>query len=302
MTTFMRRVLPYFAFLVFLFALTPYAPLSTFFTDIPSHFMLQYAVISAAMFCLGLALNARWWGHVFAALALCVSLWQVWPYFPFLPDLDRGTPSFTVLQANVATFNEDTARFKQMIAEKKPDLIAVGENNTAFKAMFATLEEAYPYQKFGRKIALISRFPLEARAADLEPDFLIEDMDFAGKKITIATLHPETPLKDMLSRDREFGILSAWLEKERPPLLVFLGDINATQYCPALKKLEKAGGLLNARLGKGLGGSYPTWLPPFMRLPIDHVYASSGLYVQSYAMESNIGSDHLPSLVKIAVK
>jgi endonuclease/exonuclease/phosphatase family metal-dependent hydrolase len=51
----------------------------------------------------------------------------------------------------------------------------------------------------------------------------------------------------------------------------------------------------------GAGGTWPSLLPPQMRIPIDHVMVGPGLSVVSRRVLPRLGSDHLPVATEIAV-
>ena len=83
---------------------------------------------------------------------------------------------------------------------------------------------------------------------------------------------------------------------------VAIGDFNATSQGAHARRLGEAGGLRDARLGRGLHGTWPSHLPAVLRVPIDGAYISDGLIVTSVATGPNVGSDHLPILVTLGVR
>ncbi len=93
----------------------------------------------------------------------------------------------------------------------------------------------------------------------------------SAREIEFLSLHPATPNRDIGSRDREFENAVKHFSNRRGNIVV-LGDLNATPYCPALKKLCRTLGLKNAREGHGIAGTFPVFFPFWwLRLPIDHV-------------------------------
>lgn len=48
-------------------------------------------------------------------------------------------------------------------------------------------------------------------------------------------------------------------------------------------------------------GTYPAWLLPPLRLPIDHILVSDKIDLYRATVMGNIGSDHLPSVAVIGL-
>jgi endonuclease/exonuclease/phosphatase (EEP) superfamily protein YafD len=64
--------------------------------------------------------------------------------------------------------------------------------------------------------------------------------------------------------------------------------------------LEAGTGLVNATLESGLRPTWPT-RPALARIPIDHFLLSDHLNVASIRTGPDIGSDHLPLILDLAV-
>lgn len=281
--------------------------------DLPSHFALQYAI--AAIIGLGWSFYPLESGRptkIIFALALAVNLILLSPYLiPSAPaeKAVAGKP-LKVLQANVLYLNRDTARLRQLIETENPDIIFISEANGAFTKMLAALKKKYPHQKahpenagaFG--LALGSKIPLERLrlvtfpGADV-PGYAFE-ITHAGKKLRFFGMHTMNPLYGVDVRDAAFTGLQRDISAA-PGNVVILGDLNATPWCPALRKLMRAVPRLeNAREGRGLFLSWPTFLPFFMRIPIDHALVGDNIAIQDFRLGPDIGSDHFPILMTLA--
>jgi endonuclease/exonuclease/phosphatase (EEP) superfamily protein YafD len=73
-------------------------------------------------------------------------------------------------------------------------------------------------------------------------------------------------------------------------------------WSPWYRRLRAETRLTNARRGFGVMASWPAYLPPVMRLPIDHCLVSDELIVTDCRLGPAFGSDHLPLIVDIAVR
>ncbi len=301
------------ALLLFLAALTPYIRLSRHETDLPSHFPLQYAI--GAILMVPFAAAAYSMPNIFflLALTLLLSLAQMVGFISFgrmhEPLETEGRP-LKILQANVLMRNMDTAKLKALIAKEKPDLIVACEVNGKFALMFRDLSHDYPHQMLEPRddrygMAVLSKTPFAAQ----------EYLSFSGSKslsmafrlhhdaaeIEFLSMHPETPNKNIRARDNEFAMAVKHFGQRRDNIVV-LGDLNATPYCYAYKKLVRALGLKNAREGQGLCGTFPVFLPtPILHLPIDHVLAGSNLQVREFRRGPDIGSDHFPTITSLSI-
>ncbi|MDF3024549.1 MAG: Endonuclease/exonuclease/phosphatase [Alphaproteobacteria bacterium] len=301
------------ALLLFLASLTPYIPLSRRATDLPSHFSLQYLIGTVLMVPVAASVYSMPNVYFLLAGAALASLAQLIGFMSFgsLHDpLEGDGPPLKILQVNVLMTSTDTVKLKTLVDREKPDLIVACEVNGKFALMLRDLNFEYPHQMLEPRddrygMAVLSRRPLEGQ----------EYLSFAGKKslamgfrlrhegreIEFLSMHPQTPLRDIRARNHEFAMAVKHFGKRRDSIVV-LGDLNATPYCHAYKKLVKTLGLKNAREGQGLCGTFPVFLPlSILHLPIDHVLTGANLVVREFRRGPDIGSDHFPTITTLSV-
>jgi endonuclease/exonuclease/phosphatase (EEP) superfamily protein YafD len=77
-----------------------------------------------------------------------------------------------------------------------------------------------------------------------------------------------------------------------------VGDFNAAPWGYVIQTIASRGGV---SVLTGGGGTWPSILPPQLRIPIDNMLASPGLSFVSRRVLPKLGSDHLPVLGEIAV-
>ena len=81
-----------------------------------------------------------------------------------------------------------------------------------------------------------------------------------------------------------------------------MGDFNVTPYSYYFSKFEKTIGLKNTMIGFGPQNSWPSILPlDIFRVPIDHVFVSKNIQILNVRVGPNLGSDHLPLIVKLSL-
>lgn len=298
--------------LFFLLTLAPMMPFSAIITDLPSHFVLQYVI--GGVILLGLV----WWfkagnaSSILSILGILLSAWQILPLLPFgTPAEAHGAP-LKILQANVLILNKNTVPLQELIERENPDIVVGAEIHEAFAVMFKSLTDEYPYQAIfpsdnnSYGLAVISKLPLN----DIERHYFDQpripslsfNIDVNGVKVTMLSVHPATPMVHINSRDNDLAKATQWFADQNPTHGIILGDFNATPYCPAFKKMKDTLELNQARDKRGIMGTYPTFFPAFMRIPIDHVLVTPTIGVINHRLGDEIGSDHMPTITTIAVE
>ena len=100
-----------------------------------------------------------------------------------------------------------------------------------------------------------------------------------------------------MRRKEQLAAIPTYLAEERGPLLL-LGDLNATPWCHAFRKLVTASRLRRTSQGGGLHLSWPVNFLP-LRIQIDHCLTSSELAVISQKLGPDVGSDHFPLIAEL---
>ena len=72
------------------------------------------------------------------------------------------------------------------------------------------------------------------------------------------------------------------------------GDLNTVAWSATSSLVQRIGGLLDPRVGRGPYATFPTWLPAPLRVPIDHVLFTPEFRLLDLERLPDIGSDHLP--------
>lgn len=272
--------------------------------EIFSHFRLQYLAIALPLLALALLRGHFVIGALLAA-TMAVNAWPLLPYLPRGQPPARG-PGFVLLNINVEARNAAHERVLERIRESGADAVAVVELSPALNAKLGALDDLYPHRvtvpaanNFG--IAVLSRHPLrETVSFDLGPTPAIETViDAPGGALRLVAIHTRPPVGAALARTRNEQLETlarSALSREGP--LVICGDFNLSPYSPWFGRFERASGTRAARRGRGLGVSWPAFLP-LLGTPIDHCFLRGPLAASRVERMAATGSDHYPVRVTL---
>lgn len=313
--------------------------LAAWFTSTPfflaqlSPFRVQAAALLAthAAFCL--VLRRGHWAALFAALGL-LNLAAVHHGSRLLssappgaaplsayaaPGAEASVRPLKILYANVLTSNTDPSPLLALIAAEQPDLVALLEIDARWERQLTPLLAAdYPH-RFARTrednfgLALYARVQPGGGRVEFFADVETPSFDFTfphpDGDIRMLLTHPLPPgdAGTTRLRDDHLGDLVNWhhhvagltaTDAPSQPILI-LGDLNATPWCPPLRRLLAATGLRTAASDhRVVAATWPVALP-FLRIPLDHALLNSTLACVAYRVGPDIGSDHFPLVLEV---
>lgn len=277
--------------------------------DIFAHFLLP-AIVGALLMALLAAFAGRttnvliFMGLAAAAIALA------WPWVQQPAAATATGPRFTLLTFNVYYNNPRLDRVAELVRETKPDIVVLLEVVPRVRPGLDAVAAQYPYRiecwqhQWGDALVL-SRFPLTDIQASLpeakfrRPMGAVE-VAIEGRKLTLFPTHLSLPYP-LNGRDMQTGeiaeIVSTIATVSGPRL--FTGDFNASSWAATMALPRER---LNMTLLTGGDGTWPTFLPRAMSIPIDHVLATQEFALVSRKLLTVSGSDHRAVLAEIAFK
>jgi len=271
------------------------------------------------------------WALAAVAGAALYQSWRVWPYTPLarvqsLPATDSAR-TLRLVVSNVLMTNADHARWARVVRAEDPDVIAAVETDDAWVEALDAFADTHPHavalpQDDTYGMAVRSRFEIvrhEVRHL-VEPevpslwlalrlpagdgaDEDAGDETNAGDEVTLVVVHPRPPRpdtqQDATLRDAELVRVARALEPEAGPVIV-AGDLNDVAWSDTTTLFQKLSGLLDPRIGRGLYATFHArhaWL----RYPLDHVFHSEHWAVVDLARLADVGSDHFPMRLTLAL-
>jgi endonuclease/exonuclease/phosphatase (EEP) superfamily protein YafD len=262
-------------------------------------------------------LASRFWKIATVAIALsCAALWSVLSAFPLATrsavaaEVVADQPHYRLLQLNLRFDNATPEQVLSLIGRARPDVITLDEVSAAWKPVLARIAAMYPYsivcdapRRVGG-VAILSRRPFAAASAAPrclnEGALAIAPIDFGGRVADMAAIHLYWPWP--YGQPAQLDELRTILPSLSATALL-AGDLNATTWSAAVRRIEDAGGLKHAA-GIGptwLSGSLPDVARPYLGLPIDHVFSKGAVVVLSARSLEAVGSDHLPVLAEFVL-
>lgn len=308
-------------FLSGLVLLSFFAPAS-WLLELLTHFRLQYSlgllILVASLFALKKPFPA-----LILGVFLLINSVLIMPFY--LPTNWRATATnhaldanqqiqYRVLFTNINYGNQNLDRLLERIELEDPDLVVMVETNQLKFDQLTPEFRQYPHklhvnrgQRLGTAIWSKQPFVSDPRLIWDESQtyptvrFQLPSSD-SLQPLTVFAVHPPPPIIPSAaeSRNQIFSLLATQIRQEVGPILV-VGDFNATSWSPNFSQLMQDTQLSDTRVANGLQPSWPTFLPSFMRIPIDHVLVNDAVQVINRQTLPNIGSDHLPVLTEIRI-
>ena len=245
-----------------------------------SHFVPHYAAVFALA---ALCLHNRW-RYLWAAWALALTAWTLWP--PVLEPPDSAATR--LIWYNVNLDNRDARGESARLLAADADILALAEIQLHDPG-WQPLRQHYPHgcvheENSPFALAVFARAPLAACEVRFIEDYPYIRATLADGR-TLYAAHPPPPINADLARARIAYLrhLADRLAIENSALLV--GDLNSSPYSPHYRAL-----LRDADLRATTRNILPTWLP--LGLNLDHALVRHG-QAHSKALPWHT-SDHRP--------
>ncbi|MFN2289148.1 MAG: endonuclease/exonuclease/phosphatase family protein [Chromatocurvus sp.] len=253
-------------------------------------------------------------------LAVAYQVVKMFPYTPLMPRqvLSAESPShdirLSLLVANVLIDNRESEAFLAMVREYDPDMILTMETDQWWEEALRPLEETYPHTL---KYPLDNSYGmlLHSRLEIIDPEvrFILKDsipsmhMQVvlpSGDRVFMHFVHPDPPnpkhATETTQRDAELLIVGREAEKRDRPTIIS-GDFNDVAWSYTTTLFQKASGLLDPRIGRGMYNTYNA-MNPLLRWPLDHVFHSDHFKLVRMETGPAWGSDHFPVFIELSLE
>lgn len=232
----------------------------------------------------------------------------------FLPQIapprgtpERGAPVLTVYSANLHAENADVEAVGASIRAARPDIVILIEVSPAVFAARQQILADHPYQRASETIVppgargsviIASRFPLSP--VTMPPDQLsalhaLADTPLGPLHLVGVHLTRPWPFQYQWGQILQAEMLANRLEGVTEPILV-AGDFNTVSSARIGRQIRAQTGLTPA---PAWPGTWPTGLPSWLGITIDHQWRSDELVFLSRRIGKRTGSDHYPVITRI---
>jgi endonuclease/exonuclease/phosphatase (EEP) superfamily protein YafD len=320
----MKKLLNFtFIFFVFVSASAIF-PIENVFSEILSHFCLQYLLISLLFLVVYCFLKK--WKAVVVALLLFISFSSILIPFYVSPDAKKNEKfeDITLLQFNINYRHEDVNKVVDWIngfhsktegsATEIPDIVLIEEATPEIAKKLNALSAYYPYKiseaetgAYG--MVLYSKIPINNYErkyfSRFSGQYTVAYMSTPNIKIpfVLVELHARSPghIEKLNPRRFQLEEIANFISCLSCTGKILVGDLNTAPYSPYFKKLEKISGLRSFMRGHGVSGTWPNFLPFLCRIPLDHVLVSAHVETLERNVNSDLGSDHFPVTSRLRI-
>jgi endonuclease/exonuclease/phosphatase (EEP) superfamily protein YafD len=281
----------------------------TWMFELADVFRLQYVVVLAGAAAAAVLLRRPRLAVVAAVLAaINVAVLGI-PFAPAATAAPHAAAgSLRVVSANVEVGNTNFAAVERLVAETKPDLLGVTELTPAMSRHLRRALPSYRRRVLAPRrdaygIGLYSRVPLlSARVVHLPadgPPTVVARVRVAGKPVTVVVTHVHTPFAGSIHVRQLHALAAAHARFGKRAAIC--GDFNTPSWSGPIRQFASAAGLRDL-YGHAAWRAYswPTWSAA-LRVPIDNCFVGGGLVVRSHHDGTDVGSDHRPLVVDLAV-
>lgn len=302
MLRFVRRMVGLFAVAALVCVAAGYFGEQIFVLDIFAHFRLQLVIIAAALSATALLLAA--WRPLFtgvAAMALGVA--GLSPVWERLAPSTTGMP-LVIVTANLQHENAQPDHMRAALLAAEADILVTQETTKDAQTGADPLTSYYPFRLAVATRGSILRTVLWSKFPMRDGSLLLDDtvgptgasaIIEVSPNVEVAVLGVHLTRPGQPLQERQIAALDR-LTAKLPRPLVLLGDLNATPWSAAMRRIER---LTGARRVPGYrvtwDGHYPTPLggvPALIGQPIDHILVSPKVGVEDIATFDIPGSDH----------
>ncbi len=271
-----------------------------YLSDLLSSFRFQYLVFLVIWLLYTLSFRKKYL-IVGILFPIFINLYYLAPTWS-VGKIDK--PDLKIYFANVLSSNDKYGLVIKDILNKKPDLIVLQEVTEAWKKELSKLSKKYPYNvvvpredNFG--VAVYSSIEFEFHKTYLSSaglESILVDLVVANRNISILTTHPLPPVSQdyWRLRNEQYDEIKDYF-KEANEKKILIGDLNTVPWSFYVQEIEKDNQIKSVN---SFEDTWNTFFPPMLRIRTLFALVSNSI-TSEILVSDDIGSDHLPFLLKI---
>lgn len=273
-----------------------------------SHFILQYAVFSfiAMLF---FVFTPRKGFALIPALAFFISAVMIAPIYFQTPNklgaatLGQQEQGGRIIQQigffNVGTDRSSTQSLVNTIEAIDAQVLCLAEVDATLMSSLEQELPRYVYTEYAQgpgvfDLAVLSASPISIDVHTLGDSNLPALVVDTADGVVMICAHPTPPTNMDYAQQRDEymqGVAQLASAQNAPTVLV--GDFNMTSWSPAFAAVATTAKMEDSRQGIGLHTTWPSRLPAFLRIPIDHALVNEQVEVMDRSILKSTTSDHM---------
>lgn len=277
--------------------------------DVLSSFRFQYAVL---LLLVGLIYGMAF-GRVSSFIFIAAGLLNaalILPLFIASPAEASGPNDLKIVSFNVQASNTNRETILEWVGNSGADVVFLLETSSDWDQVLATSNLPYVVMNeipddrvYG--ITVLAREQLETQVirAGATKDVVVRaETSIGDEPVAVYAFHPRSPTSELDAqyRDEVMDEVASLVDAETMPTVV-VGDLNATPWSYAFRRLADGGQLVDSLRGNGYQASWPASLWYGFKIPIDHLLHTAELTTVARGLGPDLGSDHAPLAVTVAV-
>ncbi|MFN9692003.1 MAG: endonuclease/exonuclease/phosphatase family protein [Vampirovibrionales bacterium] len=243
------------------------------------------------------------------SLALGIEMYtDLKPLEPTRRVVPQTSCDVKILQHNVYRHANEWTKVLSLFKSTDAQVISLEEVSTEFYNQLTSEPEIntrFPFKAYRKneELVVLSRFPISKMTFHflgnrgyyaftlLETTIQHRCGDFA-----FLVFHPPHPTSKLnyIEHRQIYQKASDILSRIKRPLIV-TGDFNSTKFSPQLQQFVRQNNLINPQVAlHHYFGTWPSSLPPYLRLDIDQLLVSKGIQAKEIKPLAPTESDHVP--------
>lgn len=270
-----------------------------------SHFRVYYGFYFLVLGLVSLLFKQKWISITNVSLSILIFGNLFWFYNP--QNSFEVVDEIKILSVNLLSSNSKYEEIFALIENENPDIILFQELTHPFSERLPEISGVYQHSYlnpsngvFGIGFLSKTKFNFETLYFTSEriPSIIIK---LENKNLVLIGTHPPPPISEDLFklRNQQFDSINIFVRALSSEVVV-IGDLNTTSFSPNFSRITEGTSLRDSRLGFGLQPSWNAQIP-FISVAIDHVLVSKEIKVTDRRVGADIGSDHLPVIIEIAI-
>ncbi len=237
--------------------------------------------------------------------AICVGLLNILQVYSLHnADTPENEKSFSVLSLNLWKYNENPYKSVDAVANLNADILVLQEvDQDSWGSLEAIIVDSYPNRKRAwNGVVIASHYEMYncIEAHQAFPETFTEAAGFLHctvlinkQPINLIAIHTNSSRsdEDIAKRHRQFKDLYRYIKAVEGKLIV-AGDFNTPFWDEQMIHFIKQANLDLPKIS-WFHGSWPTWLPGFIRTRFDYIF-SRNILLKSFETLKSTGSDHAP--------